>query len=132
MDWWARYVGIPFVDGGRGFDGLDCWGLVRLIYAEQAGLELPLYGEISARDLAAVARAIRTGQDAWFEPERPAALDAVTMRLTSRSWVGHVGVMVDARRLIHIEEKTAAAVVPVDHFTVRDRIAGYRRHRDIA
>ena len=54
VNWTSRYVGIPFVDGGRGIDGLDCWGLFLLVYLEQFGIELPSYGEISAMDLLTV------------------------------------------------------------------------------
>jgi hypothetical protein len=39
--WAGEYVGIPFADPGRDRGGCDCWGLVRLILAEQAGLALP-------------------------------------------------------------------------------------------
>lgn len=43
MDWVSDYIGLPFREMGRGCDGCDCWGLVRLIYAERAGLNLPDY-----------------------------------------------------------------------------------------
>ena len=34
------YVGLPWRIGGRDRRGLDCFGLVRLVLAEQAGIIL--------------------------------------------------------------------------------------------
>lgn len=128
MSWWAKYVGVPFADGGRTLErGLDCWGLVRLAYVENLGVELPDYGEISANDLLAVARSIGGGQEKWRAIPVPRALDVVLMRLYDRAWVGHVGVMIDGGRLLHTESSIAAAVVGLGHFTVQHRIAGFRR-----
>ncbi len=45
MSWAAEYLNIPFVPKGRTRAGVDCYGLVRLIYAEQLGIELPSYTE---------------------------------------------------------------------------------------
>jgi hypothetical protein len=38
-----------------------------------------------------------------------------------------VGVLADCRRVLHAEEDTGSVIVPIDHFTIRNRIAGFRR-----
>jgi len=35
-----EYIGIPFKYGGRTKEGIDCWGLVVIIYKEKLGVEL--------------------------------------------------------------------------------------------
>jgi cell wall-associated NlpC family hydrolase len=129
VTWWASYVGTPFRDGGRGQDGLDCWGLVVACYRDILGVELPGYGEISARDLARVARAMSTGKDdGWRPVDDPVAMDVALMRAGNGGrLVVHVGVMVDRDRVLHTEAGTAVVVVPVKHFSIAGRIAGYRR-----
>ncbi|MCU0909792.1 MAG: C40 family peptidase [Rhodobacteraceae bacterium] len=129
--WWAPYVGIPFLDGGRDRLGADCWGLVRLVYAQEIGIALPSYGEIGASDLLRIARTMRDGsaEDCWRAVTVPATFDVVLMRdgRGGRSVV-HVGVMIDPRRLLHVEPKTDALIVPVAHTYVRGRVAGFRRY----
>ena len=34
-DWVSAYVGLPFKEGGRHRDGLDCYGLLRLVINER-------------------------------------------------------------------------------------------------
>lgn len=39
--WLNDYIGIPYQFGGRTREGLDCYGLVKLIYSEQYDEALP-------------------------------------------------------------------------------------------
>lgn len=124
--WAAQYVGLPFGDGAG---EVTCWGLVRRVYADHLSVDLPAYGEISARDLLRVARAMNAGKDdGWRSVAPPQAFDVCLMRSPQGgASVVHVGVMVDANRVLHVEAATAAVIVPVSHFSVAGRILGFRR-----
>lgn len=126
LPWWHPYVGLPF---GEGAGAWHCWGLVCLVYRDQLGIDLPDY-PIGAADHRAVHRAIAEGQDGarWEPVETPRAFDVAVMRNARTGRIGHVGVMVDRGQVLHVEAATASVVVPVGHFSVRDRIAGFRRH----
>jgi NlpC/P60 family len=41
LAWINDYVGVPYVENGRGRDGWDCWGLVLAVYRDRLELELP-------------------------------------------------------------------------------------------
>ena len=123
-----RYIGLPF---GEGPGQVHCWSLVRLFYDEQFGIDLPEFGDIGPRDLARVAREMRDGADAtcWREPASPVTGDVVLMRSARGGRaICHVGILADCRRVLHAEEATGSVLVPIDHFSVRGRIAGYRRY----
>lgn len=128
MDWIARYVGLPF---GQGPGEVTCWSLVRDVYACEMGIDLPEFGDIDPRDLARVAREMRDGQDdlVWHEPDRPGVFDVVLMRSARGGRaICHVGLIADVARVLHAEEATGAVMVPIDHITIRGRIAGFRRY----
>lgn len=129
VSWPTRYVGAPFADGGRGPVAFDCWGLVRAIYADQLGHDLPTYGDISSADLIRVARAMAGGQDRWAVVDDPQPFDVALMSSGrgGRAAV-HVGVAVDPIRIIHTEKATGAVIVPVEHLSIRGRILGWRRY----
>lgn len=125
MDWWQCYIGLPF---GEGRGEVTCWSLVCRVYRDRLGVDLPAYGEISARDLARIAKAMDAGKDDGWRDCAPEPLAVVLMRSgRGGQRVVHVGVMVDGQRVLHVEEAAAAAVVPITHFSVAGRIVGFRR-----
>lgn len=124
----AQYIGLPF---GTGAGEVTCWSLVRRFYRDQFGIDLPEFGDIAPRDLVRVAREIGRGADAlvWSEPDVPVTGDVVLMRSARGGRaVCHVGILAECRGLLHAEEATGSVLVPIEHFTVRGRIAGYRRY----
>lgn len=133
----AGFTGIPFRDKGRDRDGCDCWGLVRLVYMEVAGIELPAYGEISSADLLRVARTMRDGatdgdwRDVGGPPRRP--LDVALMRrpLGGPGAAWHCGVMATDRLLLHTEPPVDSHLIEMDQISVAARIVCFYRHRSL-
>ena len=129
-DWVADYVGIPYRMLGRSRDGADCWGLVRLVYADRLGVDLPAYdgrgfsGRASVPDVAGL---VADAREAWREvPEAEAApLDLVLLRVHGQPV--HVGVLVAHRIMLHSLAGHDSAVERLDSLVWARRIIGYGR-----
>lgn len=133
----AAYVGLPFVRRGDDGSGFECWDLVRLVFGAERGIDLPKYGEISAADLADVAAAFDQGMasETWRPVTVAKAFDVVVMRARDKHLGArnrHCGVMVGESRMLHLEINTHSVCVPLDHASVKFRIIGFFRHRDLA
>jgi len=128
----AGYVGLPYRAGGRDRDGVDCWGLVRLVYAECLQIDLPLYGEVAATDYRSVARQIAGDRDTgpWRPVTEPRAFDVAIMRHGASQLICHVGVMIDARRVLHVERFKNTCTEAANHPLIAPRITGWRRHAE--
>lgn len=131
--WEDKYTIIPFVSKGRTFQGVDCWGLARLIYATELKIELPSYGEISAMDLINVARNITAGKNGedWREimANEIREFDICVMKYAGTNHTGHVGIVTRNKSIMHVERGLDVGIVARDHFTIRERIECYRRHK---
>jgi cell wall-associated NlpC family hydrolase len=124
----SSYIGIPYKDHGRERDGLDCWGLLRLIYKEQLGITLPSYSEeySTAEDRDEVSRIIKRESAPWVEVSEPRPGDAILVRLMGEPW--HVGVMTARNEMIHITRGTAACLDRLNGARWNRRIAGFFRY----
>ena len=76
LEWIQRYLGVPYVWGGRSAWGIDCSGLAGLFH----GFRLPR--DVDQQQAACIAVAVPRPGDLIFFP-------------------GHVGIMLDTQRVLH-------------------------------
>lgn len=128
MSHWAdRFVGLPFKRMGRDAAGLDCWGLVRLVLAEQAAIILPSYSKDDPDGWSIEAHAAphKTVTEAK-------ALDVAILFTDVKSGLGwksvpiHIGIFTDAKNILHVEEGFSSRVQPAADLRVHSivRVAG--------
>lgn len=126
--WASRYVGLPFVDGGRDGDGADCWGLARLVYAQELAIELEdRRGDYRAADGATVEAVIQAGigPQGWIRVDRPNPFDMILMRQGRHA--SHVGVAIDQRMMLHAAHD-GAIIEPYTGAIWSRRILAFYRH----
>ncbi len=108
VDWAAtaeRFLGVPYLWGGRSADGLDCSGLVQ-VALQAAGFRVP-------RD---------SDQQAAAGPGTPVDPSAGLRRGDVVFFPDHIAIMVDDARVVHAN--AAAMAVTIDPLTsVAERVA---------
>lgn len=103
--WAARFIGIPWVDRGRDLRGLDCYGLVFVVFRDVFNIHLPRFDAryATTKDRVAVARLFyeETTGARWrrvllTDAQPP---DALHMMLAGAN---HVGIVVAPGRFLHV------------------------------
>jgi len=130
MGLFDRYVGLPFLDHGRSLVGLDCWGLVCLVYRELRGIELPSYAAdyVSAADRAEIAALIAGELAPWQEVPAGEEMrfDGVLMR--EGKFPRHVGLVTQPGKLLHVDRGETSRIEPYRFGFLSHRIVKFYRY----
>jgi len=128
--WTDAYVGLNFLPDGRTREGLDCWGIVQLVYREQKGIELPAYSGIytmdTAEKLREVAEVMERESVKWSQVEKPQDFDIVRLKISGRL-AFHVGLVV-GKNFLHITKDIQSSVESLNSPVWKQRITGYYRY----
>ena len=131
MSSFDRYVGIPYLDRGRGICGLDCYGLVCLVYRELRGIDLPSYAEgyVTAADRRAIARLVAGGLSDWavVKPGAEQAFDGCLMREGAHPT--HIGLVVAPGQVLHIERGQTSRIQRYRDGMLAARVIGFYRYQ---
>lgn len=132
MHWSRDYVGLPWQFVGRSRDGVDCWGLLWLIYRDVLGIEIASYA-----------------QDTIDAPEREQIASLMAGELVKSPWIdvatgherefdmavfkragidSHVGVVVEPGRMLHITHGTESRVERFDQGRWKPKLIALHRH----
>jgi len=124
------FVGLPWLDRGRDRNGLDCWGLLAIVYAERFGIVLPSFRDdyLTVADGDAVVALLEGHRETWREVPSGAeqAGDALLMSVGGRP--RHVGVVAGGGRVLHIEQGAGAIIESYRSFRLRRRVLGFFRY----
>ena len=131
-DWSNDYVGIPYKLHGREIDGLDCWGLVRQVYARELRILLPSYEEsyFSTLDEEGFQEAFGNESLDWIPVTSTLReFDAVWCRIAGVEC--HVGVYVGSGKMVHAMLGNDSCLVSIDSTAWERRIVQCYRHRSL-
>lgn len=124
-----EYLTIPVISGGRDRKGVDCWGLVYLIYEEKLGIMLPKYEDVDRTKAEDVwARISQERVDDWQEmaaPERREG-DVILLRVKNVPW--HVGIVLANGKFIHADPCRGVLIEKIESIHWKNRVVGYYRH----
>lgn len=123
MTHWARqYLGQPWVSGES-----DCYALVRRVYREVLGVELPLV-DVTQAEPVRLRRLMEAESITWDAVQYPRELDVVMMSHGARPH--HVGLWTDADggRVVHSLERTGVVAPSLLGLTMGGwRVLGFYR-----
>lgn len=105
MTWWNSFVGVPFADCGRDRSGVDCYGLVRLVYQEVANKTLPMHlGYTHSQDDSVPTLIEQAKYGAQFievPPDQVQDLDIVVLKVGGVT--AHLGIICDNKKsILHV------------------------------
>ena len=128
--WTQKYAILPYKTAGRDWQGVDCWGLVFLIYLTELGIQLPLYSlyDTIPKD-ASVDKMVNRFRDDWILYDKPFSFSIILFNFLGKCC--HMGVMLDDDRFIHCRQQTNVSIESVSRLIWRNRVEGYYGFRNL-
>lgn len=133
--WTRPFIGIPYEIGARGGGVIDCWGLLRRVYAEHLGIAIPSYADdyVCVEEQREI-EALMEGRipEQWIEVPVGQEREFDMLLFRRGRFKDHVGVVVEPRRrFLHALEDERSSIVWYDDGKWRRRLDGVWRHREI-
>ena len=130
MSWANKYVGLIFKPDGRDRSGVDCYGLICLVYKELHDINLnPFTGIFIKQDpetLLKIAEVMDKDRDNWLQGDKPQEFDMIQLRTGRHAF--HVGIMINDKQFLHIEHGIDSVIENIDNPLWANRIDWIYRH----
>lgn len=134
-----QYVGLPFMDAGRGGEGsrfgFDCYGLVRHILMQEKNILMPkyslkVYDRSTAKTLAQDLKELMAGTgdfpSGWTTVE--GSIQAFDVLWLKTLYPVHYGLAVSDKKFIHVELGKDSVIEPVYGDRWSNKLLGVYRH----
>lgn len=122
-----KYIGLKYKEKGRDFDGLDCWGLVRLFYKNEYQIDLPSFSsEYELDDTKRIEELIAQYKEGWESTDSREVGSIVLFRVLGTE--SHVGIVVNEDQFLHVRENSDSAIEAFDSPYWKKRIVGFFKY----
>ncbi len=132
MHWSNPYVGLPWSFAGRSRVGVDCWGLLWLVYGEVLNVVVASYAAetTDAPERAEIAALL--SHDRAIAPWSPIELGrerAFDMAVFRRAGLdSHIGIVLEPGRMMHILDGGESYIDRYDVGRWKMKLVGLHRH----
>ena len=117
IEWQLKAFGVPFIAGGRDFDGWDCYGVNISAYRDVWGIQIPDYSGYKIKDFRQLAALFENRKDGfWRRVEQPAPMVAAS--IFRRGLPIHTGICVNSREVMHVEENIETCIESITAFRI--------------
>jgi len=109
-----KYINLPYKNLGRDFSGVDCYGLLYLIYKKELQIDLPDFVSLQYQKEWYKQNENVILDNIWNQWEQISApfkkFDALLFKLNSKMIVNHCGVYVGDQKFIHVYEDSPSCI----------------------
>lgn len=122
-----KYIGLPYLDNGRSESGVDCWGLARLFYRDEYGIDLPSYTEeyIGGTD-PHIVEAVNLYKDNWQDTNAPDIGDLCLFNIFGEPM--HVGVYLGDNKFLHCRRGSDSVIESLGNIKWKNRFVGFYKY----
>lgn len=126
-----KYIELPYKNLGRDFDGVDCFGLLYLIYRKERNISLPDYTELKYDKewYKNENHILDNINDDWIEVSKPFKLyDALIFyNIGWKSQIAnHIGMYIGEQKFLHILEDRSSTINRLDPYWSSKLFKGMR------
>ena len=127
--WHNKYIGIPFLDKGRDINGIDCWGLVRLVYKQEYSIDLPNFStNYEAEDAERMSDLLAQYKEGWEKIDAPTEGCIVLFNILGVE--SHMGIAVSSTHFLHARDRRDSAIESFESVAWRNRITGFYKYSE--
>jgi hypothetical protein len=123
-----NYIGIPFKAHGSDREGLDCFGLIRLVYKEAFDIKIDPVPYPDPQDLSENAVWIKDTQKDWTETNDPEPGDLISFKILGHE--SHLGIVYDpGKTFLHSDSSAGVVIERMKSIMWSKRIGKFYRHK---
>ena len=122
-----KYIGLPYQENGRTWQGVDCWGLARLYYKEELNIDLPDYSSLYTGSWDSnLSDIIDQQKEGWHKVTSPIKNDLCLFNIYGEPV--HIGIYIGENKFLHARDGHDSVIESLGSLQWSKRLEGTYRY----